>query len=283
MKNILIICLLLMLTACGEQVTINNGEKGKQLTTSGLETEIRNPGSFRMDICFISACPKLVKLQTSFSAHTIHVDKIFLPRSNVTVDDVTFGIQFHVKNDKRSIDEAFATIRAEKEKDSTFVITSEMVYNTYIARKAPEVVIDILRDYSIDDVLSNVSEISKQAKAALNKELESTPIEITEFGFPNGVGTPPKVVLDAKERLYAVNEERARKFKELEAALAIESQRQLVQATRARNDASIAKELGIPTSEFMLLKTIERFADAADDGTPIALGGGLLPMCKSIK
>jgi hypothetical protein len=33
----------------------------------------------------------------------------------------------------------------------------------------------------------------------------------------------------------------------------------------------------------MLLKTIERFADAADDGTPIALGGGLLPMCKSIK
>lgn len=37
------------------------------------------------------------------------------------------------------------------------LISPKMVYNTYIARKAPEVVIDILRDYSIDDVLSNVS------------------------------------------------------------------------------------------------------------------------------
>jgi hypothetical protein len=282
MKNIFIICLLLMLTACGDQVTIFNGEKGKQLTTSGLESIIREPGTFRMDVCFTSACPKLVRLQTSFSAHTIHMDKIFLPISNVTVDDVTFGIQFRVKEDKASINEAFST-RAENVKDGTFIITSEMMYDTYIARKAPEVVIDILREYSIDDVLSNVSEISKQAKAALNKELESTPIEITEFGFPNGVGTPPKVVLDAKERLYAVNEERARKLRELEAQLAIESQRQAVQAVRARNDAAIAKELGIPTSEFMLLKTIERFADAADEGTPIALGGGILPICKSTK
>lgn len=54
----------LLAGGCGDRVTIQPGEVGRQLTINGLEDENRPPGAFRMDSCMITACPKLVRLRT---------------------------------------------------------------------------------------------------------------------------------------------------------------------------------------------------------------------------
>ncbi len=270
----------LLLSGCGERVTINPGEVGKQNTTDGLEDKLRGPGSFRMESCVISACPKLIRLQTAVAAEEIEIDKVFLPKSNVTLDDVKFGIQFRIKEDKVSRNAAFHNIRAQELSTQESKITSEMIFGTYVERKAPEAVIVALREYTVEQALTNVDTIAEYVQKAVNKSLADTPVEITEFGFPNGIGKPPAIVLTAKEQLYAIDEEKAREIKALEAALEVEDQRQAVQRKRAKNDAEIADQLGIPIAEYMHLKTQERFADAAESGTPVALGGQFIPISK---
>ena len=280
-----LVVLALFLSGCGERVTINSGEVGKQITSGGLEDIIRDPGSFRMETCYFSACPRLVRLQTAVSAKAITVDKVFLPKSNVTLDNVTFGIQFKVKPDKESINNAFNTIKSVpvEGNQSDRIISSDMVFSTYIERKAPEIVIAALREYTVEDALSRVEVISEFVKNKLNSQLTNTPIEITEFGFPNGVGTPPAIVLKAKEELYAIDEEKARSLKSYEAQLEIERGKQKVAQTRAQNANDISQKLGIPVSEYMKLQVLERFADAAENGTPIAIGNALIDSRKSDK
>lgn len=267
-----------LLTGCGDRVTINSGEVGKQITSGGLEDIIRDPGSFRMETCYFSACPRLVRLQTAVSAKAITVDKVFLPKSNVTLDNVTFGIQFKVKPDKNSINKAFDTIKSVPvdNNQSDRIISSDMVFSTYIERKAPEIVIAALREYTVEDALSKVEVISEFVKDKLNSQLSDTPIEITEFGFPNGVGTPPAIVLKAKEELYAIDEEKARALKSYEAQLEIERGKQKVAQTRAQNANEISQKLGIPVDQYMKLQVLERFADAAENGTPIAIGNAMI-------
>lgn len=277
MKNALKIvfgfAMLMTLGGCwGERVTINTGEVGKQITTSGLEKEIRQPGSFKMDTCWFTACPRLVRLQTAVSAQTVTIEKVFLPKSNVALDNVQFGIQFRIKQDQASIDRAFNDIRSSGEDGNRF-ISSEEIFATYIARKAPEAVITALREYTIEQALSEPDSIAEYAKGKINEALKLTPVEVTEFGFPNGVGTPPEVVLEAKNRLYAVDEEKAREIRALEAALEVEAQRQSVARLRAKNDTEVAAELGIPVAQYQCLRTMDAFADAANSGTTIALAG----------
>lgn len=274
---ITIILLSLITLGCGDRVTVNTGEVGKQINTSGLEEEIWEPGAYRLDACFASACPKLIRLQTARAASEITVASVFLPKSNVDLSDVKFGIQFHIKSDKGSINKAFEEIRsapaAESDQQSARerLISSEMIFETYVQRKAPEAVISALREFTVEQVLSEVDKIAKAAKDTVNVALKDTPVEVTEFGFPNGIGTPPKEVLEAKRKLYAIDEEKAREIKALEAALEIEKQRQVVQTKRVENDVKNAKTAGVPYQIYVGLKNQERFADAAETGTPIGL------------
>ncbi|PPR19413.1 MAG: hypothetical protein CFH43_00197 [Proteobacteria bacterium] len=275
MKKLLCIAIVMsvaLLTGCGERVTINTGEVGKELGTNGLEEEIRKPGSFRMDTCIFSACPKLVRLTTAKSAEEVTVAKVFLPKSNVDLTDVTFGMQFRIKDTPESQNQAFEEIKAQVVTDRELIITSDMIFNTFVKRKAPEAVIAALREYSIEDALTSPDTIAIFVLEQVNVALKDTPVELTEFGFPNGVGTPPEEVLTAKRKLYAIDEEKAREIRALQAALEVEKQRQVVQQARVTNDVVNAKTAGVSFVEYVTLKNMERFADAAEAGTPVALG-----------
>ena len=76
--------LLPLFIACGQRVTIQPGEIGRQLTTAGLETENRPPGAFRLESCIISACPKLVRLQTQNQPKTLLLTNYFYPKAMLT-------------------------------------------------------------------------------------------------------------------------------------------------------------------------------------------------------
>ena len=275
---------LILLTGCvGERVSIQPGEVGKVLSTDGLEEEIKQPGGFRLNTCYITACDRLVRLQTQKTTMLFDMTAVFLPKSNVDITNIQVGIQFRVKDDTNFIEAVFLEVKPvvartleqyAEASERDLVITTEMLWETYIQRKAPDAVRTVLRDYSIDEILVQVPEISEVAKKAINEMLKDTPIEVTELGFPNGIGEPPQEVLEAKRKFFAVKEETARSIAFFKAAVAIEEARQEVQKTRVKNDLENAKMAGVGYSEYTLLKIMERFAE---EKTPLAIGSMFNP------
>lgn len=264
-RSIPILFAALLTTGClGKEVTIETGEVGKILGTSGLEKEILQPEAFRLDYCAISACEKLVRLQVSKSTTGLTIDTLFLPESNVDIKNVQVGIVFQIKEDEESIAKIYDEVRPEAVEEQIMLISADRVYETYLARKAPDAIVTALREHTVEQVLTNVPEIAGATKKAINEMLKEAPIEVTELGFPNGIGEVPREVIRAKRLLFAVEEEKARSVKALAAELEVEKHRQEVQKVRAHNDVVNAKIAGVDYAVYVKLKNEERFADAAD-------------------
>ncbi len=270
----LVLCLL-ALCACGQTVQVPSGTVGRQQSTSGLEEKIYEPGGYRLEACPFSACPVMVLLHTGLASEEINVGTIFLPQSNVDLSEVKIAIQFHTRPTEGAINKIYAdvtSVHSEGSNDYTREITSDMQYSIYLQRMVPNLIIATLRDFTVEQALSDVDGISKAALKRINEEMKDQPVEVTEVGFPNGIGKPPEQVLEAKRNLYVVKENVTRQIQELEGQLGVEKQRQIVQQLRVNNDVANAKTAGLPVGEYMLLKTMERFAD---DKVPLGFVPGL--------
>ena len=266
-------------TAClGEQTSIQPGEVGKVLGTNGLEAEVHPPGTFRLDYCLISACQKLVRAQVNKSTQQLRIEHLFLPKSNINISNVEVGIQFQVKPDAASINKVFTEIRPSHgegqsgETSRVLVISDDMLYATYIQRLAPNAIVTALRDHTVEEILSAVPEISHSTRDMINQMLKDSPIEVTEVGFPNGIGNIPHEVMEKMHQLYAVNADRDRRIKSLEADIVVETQRQAFQHKRLGNNMQNAATAGISYETYVQLQALDTLADAALAGTPIGLG-----------
>lgn len=256
----------LFLGACvGERVTVETGEVGRVLGDNGLEDKTMAPGAYLLDWCGpLEACEKLVRLQRSRSTKDMTIDTLYLPESNVDIRNVKVGLVFEVKEDQASQDEIFKKVAATSDEPHTMYISADQVYEKYLARKAPDAIVTELRKHTVEEVLTNVPEIAEATKKAISDMLGDAPIVVIEVGFPNGIGEVPREVIQAKRRLYAVDEEKARTVRALRAELEVEEQRQRVQKVRAQNDVVNAKIAGVDYATYVELKNEERFADSAD-------------------
>lgn len=260
---LLVVIAYLSLTGCGRPITIPSGAVGRQLTTAGLESKVYAPGAMRLDACPIQACPSMVVLHTGLVTEEVTVSTVFLPKSNVDLSDVKLALQFRVKPTADAENEIYKDVTSVPSPQESGIrdITSDMVYKIYLQRIAPNVMISVLRDYTVEEALSNVDKISEAVLKALQQGLKNQPVEVVEVGFPNGIGHPPQEVLDAKRKLYVVTENVTRQIRELEGAIRVEQQRQIVQQLRVQNDVANAKAAGLPVDHYIFLKNMERFAD----------------------
>lgn len=258
-------------TGCGERVQVGTGEVGKIVGPSGLENGIRRTSSFRLDACWTGACPYLVKMQSTKATQKVTVEQVFLIKSRVDLKNVETGIQFRVRQDDKSINTIFSEVRPHDR-----IITQEAIWQIYLERKSPAAIVAVLRDYTIEDILQKIPEIEAACKAKLAEDIKDLPVEITDLGFPNGIGDIPEKVIESYRNLYAVEADKQRQIKQLEADLEVEKQSMTVQKVRAKNDRAIAGELGVPVGEYMNLKIGEKFADAVGDAAqhdqPFAIG-----------
>lgn len=266
----------MLLAGCGEVVTIQPGEVGKQLTSRGLDDEIRAPGTVRLDSCSGAGaiCPKVVRLATGRTGTDVAIDSIFLPRSNVDVTNVKVGLQYRVRPDEASINKVFKEVRPQQVQgnDRQMFVSSEMVWDTFGRRVVPAVVVDAMKDLVVEQAMNTGSELSGTVLAAVQRALKDSPIEITQLEVVNT--DVPQAVLEAKRALFAIDDEKVRQIKQLETGMAIEERRQAFQVARARNDLMVAKTMGMSVGQYWCLKTAERLADAADDkGSTVVING----------
>lgn len=275
-------------TACfGDPASVNTGEVARVLGSRGLEDKVYPPGTFRLDTCWGpgQTCPRLVRLQVNKSTQLFEVDHLFLPRNSINITKVQVALQFRVKPDAKSISKVYDEVRPSptKDDDRVMVITDDALYALYLQRVAPNAVIAALREHTVEEVLTHVQEISANVKGKLNEMLADSPVEVTEVGFPNGIGVIPTEVTEKMHQLYAVSADRDRRIKQLDADLAVETQRQAVQRVRVGNDVQSATLAGVSYSEYVQLKALDGFADAALAGTPVALGTGAVVPQKASK
>jgi hypothetical protein len=265
-----------LLAGCGEVVTIQPGEVGKQLTSRGLDSEIRAPGTVRLDSCGGAGaiCPKVVRMATGRTGTDVAIDSIFLPKSNVDVTNVKVGLQYRVRPDDASINKVFAEVRPQPDErnDRQMFISSVMIWDTFGRRVVPAVVVDAMKDLVVEQAMNTGSELSGTVLSAVQRALKDSPIEVTQLEVVNT--DVPQAVLEAKRALFAIDDEKVRQIKQLETGMAIEERRQAFQVARARNDLMVAKSMGMSVGQYWCLKTAERLADAADDkGSTVVING----------
>ena len=265
LKHLASLCFLvalLALGACGDTVSVPSGTVARQMTTNGLEGKIYQPGAYRLDACPFSSCPQMVILETGLNAEEIAVGTVFLPKSNVDLSDVKLALQFRVRPTADAVNRIYKEVTsAATEHHDYRKITADMLYKIYLQRLIPNVMIAVLRDYTVEEVLANVDHISVATLNRIKAEMGDQPVEVTEVGFPNGIGKPPEQVLEAKRNLYVVAENITRRVRELEGQLRVEQQRQFVQQLRVNNDVANAKAAGLDIGDYIYLKNMERFAD----------------------
>lgn len=272
-----IVSSLASLACFGDPASIRTGEVGRVLGSRGLEDKVYQPGTFRLDTCWMpgATCPRLVRLQVNKSTQMFSVDHLFLPKNSINITDVQVALQFRVKPDASAIDKVYDEVRArvpEGGNGSVMVITDDDLYALYLQRVAPNAVIAALREHTVDEVLTHVTEISANVKGKINEMLVDSPVEVTEVGFPNGIGKIPPEVTEKMHQLYAVAADRDRRIKMLEADLEVERQRQTVMQVRTANDVANAQTAGVDYDTYVRLRALDGFADAAQNGTSLALG-----------
>lgn len=276
MRNFIILsALALSLGGCGELVTIQSAEVAKQLGGGGFEEEVRLTGITRLDACmpWTKICPTVVKMSVGRNTNVIEFDSIYLPKSNVDVKNIKIGVQWRPRVNTKSINTIYNELYSDTT-DSSKVrqIMVDRIWKNYGERIIPAAAVDILKDMTVDQMMNTSTELSGAVKENVDKILANSPIEVTQLDIINT--DVPETVLQAKYKLFSIEDNKNRQIKELEVGVSIERQRQALQVTRANNDKVIALQLGMTPAQYMCLKTAERFSDAADNkGASIFVNG----------
>lgn len=281
MKKIILllssIVVALLMTGCGDKVQINSGEVGKQLTTSGLESEIRESGSFRMDGCAFSACPKLVRLQVTKTPQIIP-GKFFMPKSDLTLG-LDIAIQYQVKTDNASRNIIFNEVSAQPSttNDREMIILSQTVYDTFIKPTLRDTVRKALSQYKIEGVMDNLSKVREFVESEVKKSLKDSPVTVVTLAFENI--SYPALILESKEQFAAIETQKATEMKAMAAEMEIIAKKLEVEKARA----NVALEVDKIISDHMDDKLatwgiIQAAQTSAENGTPWAISTGVLPV-----
>lgn len=274
------VTLLLTLSGCGNKVIIENGEVGKQLTTSGLEKEIRNPGALRMEGCFGTACPKLVRLSVAETSKTIP-GKFFIEKSDLEMG-LELELQYAVKRDEKSINEVFERVKgvSDPRDSSQIIIQEEKVYSTFIKPVIRDTVRQALSNYKIENMMANLGTVREFVESEVRKKMKDTPIKIVNLSFSKI--SWPEAIIKAKIDFAKIEIEKATKMKGMSAELEIMEKKFELDKKRAEMalqvDSIVSDKMNENLAQYMMLDAINK---SAENGTPWAINSNIIYREKS--
>ena len=279
MKKLLITITMLgsmiFFTGCGEKVIIENGEVGKQLTTDGLEDQIRTAGAFRMENCFGTACPKLVRLTIAETTEIVP-GKFFIAKSDLAMD-LELSLQYSVKKDNKSLNSVFDRVKATQDptNNSQLLINEKKVYDTFIKPVLRDTVRVALNNYTVEQIIANLTDVRIFVENAVKEKLNDSPIKVISLSFSK-IGYPESI-MKAKEDFAKIELEKATKMKAIAAELEIAAKEQELKIVKAKMalevDKIVAERMNSKLAEYMLLEAINT---SAENGTPWAVTGDVI-------
>lgn len=235
------------LSACGDYVEIPPAHVGKLSTASGLSEGIIQPGQeWLSSFCWV--CDKLIILEAGDFPIEEPLE-VFMPsgndRLNLKVDIrgvITIG------TDPTNLNRVFSKIPAVPVSDRVSSIPMTKIYNTYGRQVLRSIARDVIREHSINEVLSNSALISNKVEKAVRDELKSTPMSLNRLGLADI--QPPPVVVAAEETrkkrevdILKAEADKQIKLKEAEARLAVAVKEQEVDLKEAETTVLVNKKL----------------------------------------
>ena len=216
-----------LLTACGDRVTVSPNEVGKILSPSGYKETVIPTSTFRLDPC-LSVCDKLVTLNASDSEVKEQIT-LFMPKDKL---QMSFDVRMVLAVDPSQYDLLFNKIPATLSPNGGYVIPLDKVYSVYAQQVIRTISREIMSEYSIADVVSNREVIGAQLANELTKQVkERTPFIVRYAGLADV--SYPAIITDAQEkaaeRREQIAEEEAKTQKRM-----IELERELIEAQKQR-------------------------------------------------
>lgn len=226
----LVLLAAVVLTACGQRVTVSPNEVGKILSPSGYKEQIIPTSTFRLDSCFLpgSICDKLVTLNAADSEVKEQIT-LFMPQDKL---QMSFDVRMVLAVDPSQYDLLFNKIPASKSENNGYYIPLSKVYSVYAEQIIRTISREIMSEYSIADVVSNREVIGAQLAEELTKQVRAKTPFIVRYAGLADVNYPDiitKAQEKAAERREQIAEEEAKTQKRM-----IELERELVEAQKQR-------------------------------------------------
>jgi len=282
MKKILLYAIvglssILLLSGCGQKVRVEQNEVAKILGSNGLEDEILKNSTFRLDSCFISACPKLVTLDVTKNTKVIP-GNYYMPKSDMEME-LELSIQYSVKKDKKSIDTVFEEARSINNPNFDYLasIPAEKLYEIYIKPIIKDSTRQALNSFKIEQVMDNLEETRLFVFKTINKKLKDSPVKIDTLSFSK-IGFP-ELILQKKKEFAAIDTQKATDMKAMAAELEIMAKKLELEKKKAKMqlevDNIISKQLD---KKMVIWGIIQAIQTSAENGTPWSLGNGSFQM-----
>lgn len=183
----------------GNLVEVNTGYVARVKTSAGFTGPVKQPSIFRLPSNWFGLNPsKAVLAETSDHRVTESVPALYMPKDNLNLKFQIVGT-FSVSTEEAKIQSLFDRLTPEKTDYSHIeVISFEVVYTAYAQQALRTIAMEILAEYSIQEVLENLERISVEIQNKLNVRLSETPISVRYAGLGNVV--PPDLIVSAQER-----------------------------------------------------------------------------------
>lgn len=199
--------------------TVGPTERGKILSYSGYDKEIRPTGRYFLWSFWLGE--KMIRLDTSINVADENIQQVSM-RDGLMMD---FNVQFRTRVDYS--EEVINAILNDIEPDEYGRITWDMIYKIYGQRTVQQVARSVLSHYTVNEVLSNYEEVGKELHAAVTKEFHVNKSPLVVSNVTLGRPLPPKSIIDAKEiaarKIAEVTQIQADKEKDVAAAQASET------------------------------------------------------------
>ena len=190
MKILLIALLAIVVSACGDYVSVPPAHVGKILTKNGFTPETITPSKFRLEPCW-AYCDALVTLEVSDAALKESIS-VFMPKDKLKLR-VDIRGTYSIPNRPVAIASLFDRIPAIEGK-----IEASRVYSVYGQQALRGIVRSEITKYTIQDVLANREAIGKNIHSAIVEQLKvnKTPLLISRFQLADL--KLPEVIINAQ-------------------------------------------------------------------------------------
>ena len=260
-----------ILAGCGTRVDVETAHVGRVMTTSGLDSELKTPSSFRLAVDFFGGNPsRLIVIETSDQQKEESLS-VFMPKDKLVLTFDVRGV-FAIPSTKEATDAIFERIVPEPvpDHDRVYRIDFDQVYGTYAKREVLVVARQVITQHDIAFVMSHREEVSRTLLEKLREHLKGTPIQVMDFNLSST--QPPDVIVKAeavsKGRQIAIKEAEATrmvKITEAEGRLAVAKKQQMIDLVHADTSRQVAMKLTLGVNPAFVQQRTLNILDGLSD------------------
>lgn len=269
-----------MLTGCGQRVTIAPNEVGQIMTPSGYNGNIIETSTFRLDFCGLPGqiCDKLVTLDKSDQEVTEDL-KLFMPQDKLKMD---FSVKLVLAVNPDQYQLLFTKVPATK--DSTgYMIPLSKAYRTYAQQVILKVSREVMAQYKIEEIAANREAVGAQlANRLIDEVREQTPFivrnaSLADVKYPDLITNAQEKAAERREQIATEEAETQKRMIALDREYQETVKQRKIDVEKAAADAEINAIISKSmTKEYVQYKQLEVMSKLAESDNKVFIPTGML-------